>query len=102
MAIIGFHPLRARTGHEHRFPKISRSERQFFIIVPDIYLIQVIFMDKMGIGALIAGIILILAGICGIWIFLPDVITVVKGAVGILVLIIGILLAVFGILMVRE
>jgi len=59
-------------------------------------------MDKMGIGALIAGIVLILVGAYAIWVFLPDVITFVKGGIGIVVLIIGLLLAVFGAMMVKD
>ena len=59
-------------------------------------------MDKMGLGALIAGIVLILAGGYAIWVFLPDVIAVVKGAIGIVVLVIGVLLAIFGAMMVKD
>ena len=36
-------------------------------------------MDKMGLGMLIAGIIMILAGAYGIWFFLPEVITFIMG-----------------------
>ena len=59
-------------------------------------------MDKMGIGALIAGIVLILVGAYAIWAFLPDVITFVKGGIGIVVLVVGLLLAVFGAMMVKD
>ena len=59
-------------------------------------------MDKMGIGALIAGIVLILVGAYAIWAFLPDVITFVKGGIGIAVLVVGLLLAVFGAMMVKD
>jgi len=59
-------------------------------------------LDKMGLGALIAGIVLILAGGYAIWVFLPDVIAVVKGAIGIVVLVIGVLLAIFGAMMVKD
>ena len=40
-------------------------------------------MDKMGLGMLIVGILLVIGGAYGIWFFLPDVINVVKGAIGI-------------------
>lgn len=59
-------------------------------------------MDKMGIGALIAGIVLILVGAYAIWAFLPDVITFVKGGIGIVVLVVGLLLAIFGAMMVKD
>jgi len=59
-------------------------------------------MDKTGIIALIAGIVLLIVGGYGIWMFLPDVITAVKGLIGIVVLLIGLMLVVFGILIVKE
>ena len=59
-------------------------------------------MDKAGIGALLVGIILLVLGVYAIWIFLPDVITVVKGSIGIVGLLIGLMLIVFGILIIKE
>jgi len=59
-------------------------------------------MDKTGIIALIAGIVLLIIGGYGIWVFLPDVIVAVKGLIGIVVLLIGLMLMVFGILIVKE
>jgi hypothetical protein len=59
-------------------------------------------MDKAGIGALLVGIILLILGVYAIWIFLPDVITVVKGSIGIVGLLIGLMLIVFGILIIKE
>jgi hypothetical protein len=59
-------------------------------------------MDKMGLGMLIAGIILVIVGAYGIWYFLPDVINVVKGAIGIIALIIGIILAGIGFILVKD
>jgi len=59
-------------------------------------------MDKTGITALLVGIVLLIVGGYGIWMFLPDVITAVKGLIGIVVLIIGLMLVVFGILIVKE
>lgn len=59
-------------------------------------------MDKMGLGMLIVGIILVIAGAYGIWYFLPDVINVVKGAIGIVALVIGIMLAGIGFILVKD
>jgi hypothetical protein len=59
-------------------------------------------MDKAGIGALLVGIVLLVLGVYAIWIFLPDVITVVKGSIGIVGLLIGLMLIVFGILIIKE
>ncbi len=43
-------------------------------------------MDKMGLVALIVGLVLCIAGGYAIWAFLPEVITAVKGLIGIVVL----------------
>jgi hypothetical protein len=59
-------------------------------------------MDKTGIIALIAGIVLLIIGGYGIWMFLPDVIVAVKGLIGIVVLLAGLMLLIFGILIVKE
>ena len=59
-------------------------------------------MDKTGIIALLVGIVLLIVGGYGISMFLPEVITAVKGLIGIVVLIIGLMLVVFGILIVKE
>jgi hypothetical protein len=59
-------------------------------------------MDKTGIIALIAGIVLLIIGGYGIWAFLPDVIVAVKGLIGIVVLLAGLMLVIFGILIVKE
>lgn len=59
-------------------------------------------MDKMGIGALIAGLVLICLGIYGIVVFLPEFIYVVKGIVGLIAIIIGIFLAIFGVLLIKD
>jgi hypothetical protein len=59
-------------------------------------------MDKTGIIALIIGIVLLVAGGYGIWMFLPDVIVEVKGLIGIVVLLIGLMLVIFGILIIKE
>ncbi len=59
-------------------------------------------MDKMGIAALIAGLVLIGLGIYGIVMFLPEFIFVLKGIVGIVAIIIGIFLAIFGVLLIKD
>jgi len=59
-------------------------------------------MDKTGIAALIAGIVLLILGGYAIWAFLPDVIVAVKGLIGIVVLLAGLMLIIFGILIFKE
>jgi hypothetical protein len=59
-------------------------------------------MDKAGSGALLIGIILFILGIYAIWVFLPDVIAVVKGLIGIAGLLIGLMLIVFGVLIIKD
>jgi hypothetical protein len=59
-------------------------------------------MDKMGIGALIIGLILIALGGYGVFLFLPEVINFIKGSIGILAIVIGIFLLIFGVLMIKE
>ncbi len=59
-------------------------------------------MEKMGIAALIIGLILIGAGIYGVYVFLPDVLTFIKGVIGIVGIIIGLFLAIFGALMLKD
>jgi hypothetical protein len=59
-------------------------------------------MDKMGIIALIIGLVLCATGAYAIWAFLPEVIVAVKGLIGIVVLLAGLMLAIFGILIVND
>jgi hypothetical protein len=59
-------------------------------------------MDKMGLGMLIIGILLVIGGAYGIWYFLPDVIDVIKGAIGIVALLAGIMLAGIGFILVKD
>ena len=59
-------------------------------------------MDKVGVIALIVGLILCALGGFGIWTFLPEVIFVVKGLIGIAVLLFGLMLVIFGILIVKD
>jgi len=56
----------------------------------------------MGLGMLIAGIVMILVGAYGIYYFLPEVITFVMGGIGIVVLLIGIMLAGIGVILVKD
>jgi len=59
-------------------------------------------MDKMGIIALIVGLVFCVTGGFAIWFFLPEVIIAVKGLIGIVVLLVGIMLAIFGILIIND
>jgi len=59
-------------------------------------------MDKMGVIALVVGIVLCAVGAFAIWAFLPDVITAVKGLIGIVVALVGLMLAIFGILIIQD
>ena len=59
-------------------------------------------MDKMGIFALIIGLVLIAIGGYAIWIFMPDVIIAVKGLIGIVVLLAGLMALIFGVLIIKE
>lgn len=59
-------------------------------------------MDKMGIIALLVGIILIALGGYAIWAFLPLVIAAVEGLIGIVLVLCGLMMVVFGILIFKE
>lgn len=59
-------------------------------------------MDKIGLIAIIVGIILCALGGFAIVAFLPEVIIVVKGLIGIMVLLAGLLLIIFGALIFRD
>jgi hypothetical protein len=59
-------------------------------------------MDKVGVISLIIGLVLCALGGFAIWTFLPEVIFVVKGLIGIVVLLIGLMLVVFGILIFKD
>ncbi len=59
-------------------------------------------MDKVGVIALIVGLVLCALGGFAIWTFLPDVIIAVKGLIGIVVLLAGLMLVVFGILIFKD
>jgi hypothetical protein len=59
-------------------------------------------MDKMGIIALIVGLVLCAMGAYAIWAFLPEVVVAVKGLIGIVVVLAGLMLVIFGILIVND
>ncbi|MCX6693276.1 MAG: hypothetical protein NT074_01795 [Methanomicrobiales archaeon] len=59
-------------------------------------------MDKMGVGALIVGIILLALGGYGVYYFQSEVIFFLKGVIGIAALVIGIFLVIFGALLIKE
>ncbi|MDD1701109.1 MAG: hypothetical protein LUQ04_10030 [Methanoregula sp.] len=59
-------------------------------------------MDKMGIIALVIGLVLCVAGGYAIWAFLPEVIVAVKGLVGIIVVLAGLMLVIFGVLIMND
>ena len=59
-------------------------------------------VDKAGLGSLIVGIVLILLGGYGIYLYIPEVIMVLKGSLGIIVVLIGLFLAVIGFFIMKE
>lgn len=59
-------------------------------------------MDKTGVASLIGGILLLALGAYGVWVFLPDVITTLKGVIGILGILIGIFLLIFGAILIKD
>jgi hypothetical protein len=59
-------------------------------------------MDKMGIIALIVGLVLCALGVFAIWAFQTEVIAAVKGLIGIVVVLAGLMLVIFGILIVND
>jgi hypothetical protein len=59
-------------------------------------------MDKMGIVALVVGLVLLAIGGYAIWAFFPEVVIAVKGSIGIFVAFIGLMLVIFGILVVND
>jgi hypothetical protein len=59
-------------------------------------------MDKTGLFSLIGGILLLCLGVYGVWVFLSDVITVLKGSIGIIGIIIGIFLVIFGAILIKD
>ena len=59
-------------------------------------------MDKTGIISLILGLVLFALGGYAIWVFLPEVVAVIKGLIGIVLVLAGLLLVIFGILIFRD
>jgi len=59
-------------------------------------------MDKTGLISLIGGIVLLCLGAYAVWVFLPDVVTTLKGSIGIIGIIIGIFLVIFGAILIKD
>ncbi len=59
-------------------------------------------MDKMGLAALISGLILVIVGIYAIIVFQNEVLIALKGAGGIILVIVGIFLFIFGVLLIKD
>ncbi len=59
-------------------------------------------MDSIGLGMLIMGLVLCALGVYAIWLFLLEVILVLKGLTGMAVFLAGIMLVIFGALMFRN
>jgi hypothetical protein len=59
-------------------------------------------MDRMGVMALVIGLVLCVAGGYAIWAFSPEVIVAVKGLVGIVAVLAGLMLVIFGVLIMND
>ncbi|MDV0443795.1 hypothetical protein [Methanorbis rubei] len=59
-------------------------------------------MDKTGLATLLVGIVLLIVGIILMWYWLPEVIAVVLGAIGIILALAGVAGIVLGYLMIKE
>ena len=59
-------------------------------------------MDKMVILEIIVGIIFVALGLYAAYIFLPELIFVLKGVVGVIAILVGLLLLVIGYITVKE
>jgi hypothetical protein len=59
-------------------------------------------MDTMGIISVIMGLVLLAIGGLAIWVFLPEAIIVVKGSIGIVIVLGGLLVLIFGLLIVND
>ncbi|MDD4299931.1 MAG: hypothetical protein PHO78_04675 [Methanomicrobium sp.] len=59
-------------------------------------------MDKAALGMLIAGFILLLAGIYGGYYFLDELIFVIKGLLGLVVAVVGVMLLIIGALTIKD
>ncbi|MBN2733727.1 MAG: hypothetical protein JXQ82_02570 [Methanomicrobiaceae archaeon] len=59
-------------------------------------------MDKTALGMIIAGIILLVAGVYGAYFFLDELIFVIKGLIGLIVILIGLLLLAVGIMTAKD
>jgi len=61
-----------------------------------------LIMDKMGIGMLIVGIILVIAGIYEISLFWDQFVAFIEGGIGLCAVVIGILMAGIGVILVKD
>ncbi|MDU9375513.1 hypothetical protein McpSp1_00870 [Methanocorpusculaceae archaeon Sp1] len=59
-------------------------------------------MDKTGLATLLVGIVLLIVGIILMWYWLPEVIAVVLGGIGIVLALAGVAGIVLGYLMIKE
>jgi hypothetical protein len=59
-------------------------------------------MDKMGILEIVIGIILVCLGLFGAYYFINELIFVLKGVIGVALILVGILLLVIGYITVKE
>jgi len=59
-------------------------------------------MDKMGIGMLIVGIILVIAGAYEITLFWDEFVMFIEGGIGLCAILIGIMMAGIGIILVKD
>ncbi len=59
-------------------------------------------MDKNAVIMIIAGLVLLAAGIYGAWYFLDELIFVVKGLIGVVIALAGLFILIVGILTVKD
>lgn len=55
-----------------------------------------------GYGEILVGLLLVVLGVAGIWYFRVDVLTIIKGVIGIIVLLVGAVFLMIGVSDVRE
>jgi len=55
-----------------------------------------------GYGEILVGLLLVILGVAGIWYFRVDVLTIIKGVIGIIVLLVGAVFLMIGVSDVRE
>jgi len=55
-----------------------------------------------GYGEILVGLLLVVLGVAGVWYFRVDVLTIIKGVIGIIVLLVGAVFLMIGVSDVRE